>query len=213
MDRRKRNETALAVCLIGLAGYVDALGFISLRDLFISFMSGNSTEFVVRATQGSSGEAARPAALIGVFVLGAMAGSTIGRLAGRKRPPAVLAAVALTLAAAALTHLAGPDFAAALVMALAMGMLNGVFEGKGGISAVTYVTGTLVKLGQQLVAAAFGGPRDGFVEPLLLWLGLITGGAFGAAAWAGLRLNGLWIAVAAATALAIAANALEATEG
>jgi uncharacterized membrane protein YoaK (UPF0700 family) len=53
MERRKRQETALAACLTGLAGYVDAMGLRRLRDLFVSFMSGDSTKFAARVASGA----------------------------------------------------------------------------------------------------------------------------------------------------------------
>src|SRR5690606_15637296 len=37
----------LAIGLSMLAGYIDALGFLRMRGLFVSFMSGNSTRLAV----------------------------------------------------------------------------------------------------------------------------------------------------------------------
>jgi uncharacterized membrane protein YoaK (UPF0700 family) len=209
MDRRKRQETALAAGLTALAGYVDALGFLTLGGLFVSFMSGNTTRLVVKAVQGSStGEVHTLAALIAAFVAGGAAGSLVGRLAGGRRPAAVLLAVAVTLAAAGGLHLAGHDRPAAVVMALAMGMQNGVFEGDSGISALTYITGTLVKTGQQIVQVLFGGPPDSLVEHVLLWVGFVSGAALGAWGWRGVGLDGVWIAAGAALLLSGAAARL-----
>ena len=42
-----RRGLLLAVLLAALAGIVDAIGFIRLGHLFVSFMSGNSTQFAV----------------------------------------------------------------------------------------------------------------------------------------------------------------------
>ena len=90
-------------------------------------------------------------------MLGAALGSLIGRLAGARRPCVVLLVVSALLAAAASLHLFALDLPAVVVMALAMGVQNGVFEGESGISALTYVTGALVKTGQQFTAVLFGG--------------------------------------------------------
>jgi uncharacterized membrane protein YoaK (UPF0700 family) len=212
MDRR-RSETAFAVCLFLLAGYVDALGFLSLGGLFVSFVSGDSTHFAVSAGRGDLHEAARPIVLVLMFVFGATAGSAVGRLAGARRSSAVLACVCATLAAAGLLHAVGRDVAAAAVMASAMGAQNAAFEGEAGLSALTYVTGILVKTGRQLAAALFGEPEPGLAEHVLMWVGLVSGGALGAVAWGRLHLNGVWIAAAAYSALAIAASRLPRADG
>src|ERR1700758_4368200 len=104
MVRRKRREIVLAVCLSAHAGFVDALGFLSLGGLFVSFMSGDATRLGVDAGRGVWGDAGTATSLIAAFVLGAAAGSVVGRLARARRRPAVLAAVCATLAAAVLLH-------------------------------------------------------------------------------------------------------------
>lgn len=213
MERRTRQETVLAACLTGLAGYVDAMGLRTLGDLFVSFMSGDSTVFASRAARGVWAQVGKPAVLIGAFVLGAALGSLIGRLAGERRPSVVLLVVAALLAAAASLHLFVLDQPAAAVMALAMGVQNGVFEGKGGVAALTYVTGTLAKVGQQLTAVLFGESPEPLFQNASLWLGLICGAVAGTWIWAALHLNGLWVAAGAALLLSGAATRLGAAKG
>ena len=43
----ERADLTLAVVLVALAGFVDAVGFLVLGGLFVSFMSGNSTQFAI----------------------------------------------------------------------------------------------------------------------------------------------------------------------
>jgi len=49
----------LAGLLAGLAGMVDAIGYLHLSGLFISFMSGNSTQLAAALGKGSSRRPAR----------------------------------------------------------------------------------------------------------------------------------------------------------
>ncbi len=47
MTRYERCVQGLAVCLVALAGFIDAVGFIQLGGFLVSFMSGNSTWLAV----------------------------------------------------------------------------------------------------------------------------------------------------------------------
>ncbi|WP_267378342.1 MULTISPECIES: YoaK family protein [unclassified Sphingomonas] len=209
MRRFETGPRLLAIGLAMLAGFVDALGFLKLGGLFVSFMSGNSTRMAV-GLAGDVPNGLAAAVLIPAFVGGVMTGATIGRIAGRWRRQAVLAFVltALAMAAAAATLGIGP-YPAPLLMAAAMGAANAVFQRDGEVSVgVTYMTGTLVKLGQHLAAALAGGPRFAWVPYLLLWLGLVAGAIAGAAVFPVLGLRALWIATAGAALLLAAAAAL-----
>jgi uncharacterized membrane protein YoaK (UPF0700 family) len=209
MTRYDRRMRLLAVCLSALAGYVDATGFIRLGGFFVSFMSGNSTRLAVGLAQGSR-QAAEGAGLILAFVAGVMLGSLAGRLAGPHRRLTVLLLVAGLLAAAATLNMADMTVAAIAAMALAMGAENAVFERDGEVQiGLTYMTGTLVKMGQRMTAALLGGDRFGWLPFLFLWLGLIAGAVLGAFAYPMLGLNGLWIAAVYAAACAFAAHGLE----
>ena len=48
---------ALAMVLAALAGFVDATGYIHFHHLFVSFMSGNSTQAMVAAAQDDMSQA------------------------------------------------------------------------------------------------------------------------------------------------------------
>ncbi|TQF68773.1 DUF1275 domain-containing protein [Rhodococcus spelaei] len=200
-----RSTATFAVLLAALAGYVDAMGFIVLGGFFVSFMSGNSTRAAVAAVDGAGHPAAVGAAVIGLFVLGVVCGSLLGHRAGRWRRPAVLSLVAALLGVAAVTHSFAPTQVVVASLALAMGAENTVFERSEQASiSLTYMTGTLVKLGQAIGAALTGGPRWGWVRFAVLWLGLVLGVVVGAAVHRGIGLSGLWFAAALALALAVA---------
>lgn len=187
-----------------LAGFVDAIGFLKLGGLFVSFMSGNSTRLAVGLTEGSS-FAWRAALLIAAFVIGVVAGSLLSATA-RNRAAAVLAMVASLLFAAAMLDLLGMTNAAIGAMALAMGCANTVFQRDGEVSiGVTYMTGTLVKLGQRVASALRGGERMAWLPYLLLWLGLVAGATAGSIGFVRIGMASLWIAATGAALLAILA--------
>jgi uncharacterized membrane protein YoaK (UPF0700 family) len=186
----------LAVCLSGLAGFVDALGFMSLGGFFISFMSGNSTRFAVEAAeQGLTWVTMLPLAVIILFVIGVMAGVFVRHFVKARRSFAVLVLVAVLLGLAALAEMAGSRWGCVVLMVLAMGAVNNVFVRNGEVSiGVTYMTGALVKFGQRLAARFLGQPNDAWLLYLMLWMGLITGAILGASAFYIMDLNAVWIA-------------------
>jgi Protein of unknown function (DUF1275) len=69
----------LAGLLAALAGIVDSIGYLHLRGLFVSFMSGNSTQLAAALGQGELTGVATIAELIALFVLGAAAGRRLRR--------------------------------------------------------------------------------------------------------------------------------------
>lgn len=199
-----RTDRALAAALAALAGFVDAIGFMGMGGFFVSFMSGNSTRLGV-GVAAEAAAAAVAAALVAAFVLGVTAGALVSRLAGRRSRTVVLATVALALALAAILHQPGAVPGSFLLVAFAMGAENMVFQRGGDVAfGLTYMTGTLVRIGQRLADALAGGPRWNWLPWLLLWSGLVAGGVVGALAWLRFGADALWIAAGLAAALAAA---------
>ena len=210
----KPRAFALAICLAALAGFVDATGFITFHGLFVSFMSGNSTEGAVDAVAGGAHLLGIVRA-IGVFVGGVTLGELVGSTSKRWGQPLVLLLEALCLwSAVGVDRLGGGELVAAL-LGFAMGVQNAsMHKADGSNVALTYVTGTLVHVGQKLAGALRGiQPWSDIVPFAGLWLGLVCGGVAGAVVT---RYDG-WVAlVVAATAgsaltawTAIVAAALE----
>jgi uncharacterized membrane protein YoaK (UPF0700 family) len=197
-----RRNTLLACALSALAGYVDAIGFLHLGGLFVSFMSGNSTRMGVSLAEGAWASAATSLGLVALFVVGAAAGSLIVLGRGVNRQPWVLLAEALLLATGAACDAIGFPNAAVAAIVLAMGMENAVFQIHGGAGlGLTYVTGALVKVGQLAALALRGGARWGWVSNLSLWAALVAGSLCGAAAYHWINLAAIWFAAGAALAL------------
>ncbi|MGV8997127.1 MAG: YoaK family protein [Parvibaculaceae bacterium] len=209
MIRYERRVKYLAAALSGLAGFVDAVGFLNLGGYFVSFMSGNTTRMAVGVAQGSE-PALIAGGLIGTFVAGVMLGTFTGHMAGRHRATAVLILVAVLLAMAAGFGASGHFALAAMAMALAMGAENAIFaNGSEVYIGLTYMTGTLVKMGQNMAGALLGGPPFAWWPYFLLWLGLAAGAVAGAAAYPHLGLNSLWIASVAALIFALLSRRLD----
>ncbi len=205
-----RRHIALAIALACLAGYVDATGFLATGGLFVSFMSGNSTRLGVTLSAATFATAGLILGVLCLFVLGVIAGTLASR--AKRRKPAVLLLVTACLLGAAICYGLNQTHAATALMVVAMGAENTVFQRDGGVSiGLTYMTGTLVKLGQQLAGMLNGGPRNTWGPYALHWLGLVTGATLGALAHDRLLSFSLWPAVIAAAALCFASTRLPAT--
>ena len=158
IDRSRRH---LAIAAAGLAGYVDAVGFLTADRYFVSFMSGNTTRLGVDLIVAPR-TAAIPALLIAGFLGGVVGGALVAAKAGARRKFAVLTLVAALLAGASgMSHadLAAPTLA---LLVLAMGALNNTFQKGGEVSVgLTYMTGALVRFGQGLAAKLTGRAGSG----------------------------------------------------
>jgi uncharacterized membrane protein YoaK (UPF0700 family) len=147
----------MSLGLAFLAGWVDAVGLIRTRDLFVSFMSGNTTHLFVALAGGASGPG-RPAAVIGAFVCGVIAGELLAGSPERPRRPLVLIFEAGLLTAAWIsTGLGEPLLLTCALLSVAMGAQNASVHGAAGVSmALTYVTGAFVRLGRGIAEALAG---------------------------------------------------------
>ncbi|MHC9046586.1 YoaK family protein [Microbacterium saperdae] len=202
-----RRGLLLSLLLGGVAGYVDAIGFIETGGLFVSFMSGNSTQAGVEVIAQGATAVILPLSLVAAFVVGVTAGALIGRQ-GQRRAWAVAASAAAVAISAGLSFLLPDGPWRFLLLAAAMGALNTLYlaEGRARV-AITYATGTLVSLGLALAALVTGRSRSEWQRPLLLWGALAGGAVVGAAAH---RLGGEVALLIAAVVLGIVAVALAA---
>ncbi|WP_225207407.1 YoaK family protein [Novosphingobium huizhouense] len=210
---RDRARRRFAIALAALAGFVDAVGFLSAGGYFLSFMSGNTTRLAVSLAVDPA-HALLPALLIAGFVLGVAGGALLSLRAGRRRRAVLLLAVTLLLALAALARMAATPGPMLLATVLAMGAINNMFQRDGEVSiGLTYMTGALVKLGQGLAQRIARQARPGWWNWALLWAGLMAGAVSGAFAQDRVPAACLWIATAWALALVPVALVLPADEG
>jgi len=165
---------------------------------FASFMSGNTTRLGVAFAAARYDEVRMAGGLILSFVAGAMVATVISRRC-RGKPQAVMIAVTLLLAAAAMLERLYPGSQAPLLLAVAMGAECGIGIG------VTYMTVTLVRMGQTLAGALMGdSDRWAWLRHLLLWLGFLLGVVTGGRCHGAFGAGALWLAAGAAGVVTIA---------
>jgi len=202
MIRFDRPMQGFAIALAFLAGYVDALGFLTTSGFFVSFMSGNSTRLAVGIASDRS-DATAAAILILCFVAGVGGGAIVGAIAGRRQSSAILILVAMLLAVAALM-VGQSALGAAGLLALAMGAENTVFEREGEAPlGLTYMTGSLVRIGFGLAGLVTGRRYPGWGSYALLWLGLVVGAVTGAWLFPMLQQDAIWLGSGAALVMAL----------
>jgi uncharacterized membrane protein YoaK (UPF0700 family) len=187
----------LAGLLAALAGMVDVIGYLHLNGLFVSYMSGNSTQLAAALGQGNLAAAGTIAKLVVLFVLGATAGQVLAGFTGQWRMSWVLAGVGVLLAIAALFATAPEP------MVFAMGALNASMHRAGSIPvSLTFVTGVLVRFGQGLGDFLTRGSNElKWLTQAVPWLGLIAGATVGSAAFMRIGESAIWVTVALATLL------------
>jgi len=208
MNAIDHSRRRLAIAAAALAGFVDAVGFLSANSYFVSFMSGNTTRLGVDLVT-SSATALVPALLIAGFVAGVFGGALLAARAGARRKVAVLTLVALLLAGAALAGVLTHHSVMLALLVLAMGALNNTFQRDGEVSVgLTYMTGALVRFAQGLAARLTETGGEGWHNWLMLWIGLATGAVLGAYVLIGWPQLALWLAAGWALTLALAARRL-----
>lgn len=190
---------------MAVAGWVDAIGFLRLGQFFVSFMSGDSTHFAVSSLSQQWAEAAGAGTLVGLFVAGVFLGRLLCRSAGLWGRPAVLGVESVLLVLGA--TIGSSSAAVSVPVAIAMGMQNAAIDRRrlAGMG-LSYVTGTLVSLGEGLADAV--GARDAsrrwaWIPYLLHWLALVAGAACGTLAYRAWARSGLLFPAAVILFLAL----------
>lgn len=196
---------AVTAALLAVAGWVDAVGYLQFGHLFVSFMSGNTTQMAVNLGRAAWSEAGPIGVLIALFVLGVFCGTLSAHVAGKWQVPVVLGVeVSLLVTALLLPAPAGALPLAALPVVLAMGWQNAALERVGTRKvSLTYVTGTLVACGRELAEAVTGqGERWAWSGDALLWLAMASGAVAGAASFAAFGFRSLAVPAVAVLVLA-----------
>jgi len=180
--RAPRHRAPFAILLTAVAGFLDAVGYIELQHLYVSFMSGNSTHLGMSLAAAHWRDAFDASVIIGTFVLGALGGTLIADASQRFVTMVVLnTELGLLLLAAALT-IGDYDRIALILVALTMGMQNTLRQVVSGADlGKTFITGVLFAIGQSM--ARWFRSRTPFVQVrsnILSWTAFIVGAVLGA---------------------------------
>src|SRR3954447_594342 len=211
-----RGQAWLACTLAMIAGYADAFGFLSYKT-YVSFMSGNHTQFGLKLGEGAWASAIPAILAIVFFAAGIFAGTLLAHSATEPSPRPRFGLVASLMAAviAVTTFGSLPIDVGIATLSFAMGIMNTALS-KVGAQAVAlgYVTGTLNALAQNLALAVkrvplpdAQGPWDTHLHRasllLSLWAAFLVGVVVSAAANPRFGVWVLLLPIAILTALAV----------
>ncbi|CAH1655693.1 putative Oxalate decarboxylase [Hyphomicrobiales bacterium] len=178
----KWPSLAMITALTAFAGYVDAVGYIHLAGLFLSFMSGNSTSLGVSLAAGNFSMVSAIFGVIGCFVAGVVIGTFLADSMPTARTRVILTVETAFVATGLALTLAGAGFASLMPLVMAMGMQNALHRTIVGADVgKTFVTGVLVALGQAATRAARARewrPEIGLLA--LSWISFVVGAITGA---------------------------------
>lgn len=177
--------------------------------MFLSFMSGNVTRMAVSSIEGQPATAVLAATCVFGFLVGVIQGAFVRRYAQRtarrdwvREIVMVNTCVLFTLASALL--LLGQERAAVIALGAGIGSMNSIFERGGEVSIpLTYMTGTLVKMGQHLADVFFGGTHAAWLQHFVMVIGLTAGAFVGGFSYLWWGLGSLYVATILVIAITV----------
>ena len=165
------GQVAIALSLTGVGGFVDAVGYIALFQIFTANMSGNSVHVGMYLGQLDFPQLMRPACAIAAYVTGVILTRITVQVAARRQISRIasftLAAEALLLLLFAratpamhlgeLVDLHSPAyFSLVALLGFAMGIQTATLTNIGPFTVyTTFVTGTLTKFAESFTRALF----------------------------------------------------------
>ena len=204
------SEARLSWVLAGLAGVLGATAFTHSAGYFVTFMTGNAQRAVLGYVRHDVWLSITAGLLMVCFVAGVVVASVCRRhfWAGHPHGPTVL--TTLSLIAATVVDVidegwqeAQLDFAPIMLVVFGVGALNTSFVKDGEVSVpLSYVTGTLVKMGQGIERHIAGGKAADWLGYFLLFASFVVGAAAGGAI--SVIVNGTWMLVVASVMCASA---------
>ncbi|MGA8329865.1 MAG: YoaK family protein [Mycobacterium sp.] len=203
------SEARLSYVLAGLAGVLGATAFTHSAGYFVTFMTGNAQRAVLGYFRDDVVLSISAGLLIVAFVSGVVVASVCRRHFWVAHPhgPTMLATVSLFAATVVDIFDLGwnenqLDFPPIFLVAFGIGALNTSFVKDGEVSVpLSYVTGTLVKMGQGIERHIAGGDLSDWLGYFLLFASFVLGATAGGGI--SLIVNGTGMLVVASAVCAV----------
>jgi uncharacterized membrane protein YoaK (UPF0700 family) len=203
------SEARLSWVLAGLAGVLGATAFAHSAGYFVTFMTGNAQRAVLGYFWHDMVLSVTAGVLLLCFVAGVVVASVCRRHFWTAHPhgPTMLATFSLMAATVVDVIDAGweeaqLDFAPIMLVVFGVGALNTSFVKDGEVSVpLSYVTGTLVKMGQGIERHIAGGTAADWLGYFLLFASFVLGAVVGGGI--SLIVNGTWMLVVATAVCAL----------
>ena len=168
--------------LLFVAGIVDAIGFIHLKNgLFVSFMSGNTTHVAMLLSSHQYHQLLPYIGVILLFVTGITVGEMIAVLQRKNYRWLVMSAVSILLCSAIFIEQITIPMATNFVLAFAMGLQNIALRITiNKAMPLTFATAFLANTGRELAMLLLGqGDKKVFIKQISLWLSIFIGAIVG----------------------------------
>ena len=204
------SEARLSWVLAGLAGVLGATAFTHSAGYFVTFMTGNAQRAVLGYVRHDVWLSITAGLLMVCFVAGVVVASACRRHFWAAHPHGPTVLTTLSLIAATVVDVidegwqeAQLDFAPIMLVVFGVGALNTSFVKDGEVSVpLSYVTGTLVKMGQGIERHIASGKAADWLGYFLLFASFVVGAAAGGAI--SVIVNGTWMLVVASVMCAAA---------
>jgi uncharacterized membrane protein YoaK (UPF0700 family) len=203
------SEARLSWVLAGLAGVLGATAFTQSAGYFVTFMTGNAQRAVLGYVRNDVRLSITAAVLMLCFVAGVVVASVCRRHFWAAHPHGPTVLTTFSLVAATIVDVIDEgweedllDFAPIMLVVFGVGALNTSFVKDGEVSVpLSYVTGTLVKMGQGIERHIAGGKASDWLGYFLLFASFVVGGALGGGI--SLIVNGTWMLLVASVMCAL----------
>ncbi|MGE2814941.1 YoaK family protein [Mycobacterium heidelbergense] len=203
------SEARLSWVLAGLAGVLGATAFTHSAGYFVTFMTGNAQRAVLGYFRDDVVLSITAALLMLCFVAGVVVASVFRRHFWVAHPHGPTVLTTISLLAATVVDIIDEgwkdnplDFAPIMLVVFGIGALNTSFVKDGEVSVpLSYVTGTLVKMGQGIERHIAGGSASDWLGYFLLFASFVAGATAGGAV--SLIVNGTLMLVVASVVCAL----------
>ena len=181
------SESRLSWVLAGLAGVLGATAFTHSAGYFVTFMTGNAQRAVLGYFRHDVVLSVTAGLLLLCFVAGVVVASWCRRHFWVAHPHGPTVLTTFSLVAATVVDVIDDgweknqlDFAPIMLVVFGIGALNTSFVKDGEVSIpISYVTGTLVKMGQGIERHIAGGTAADWLGFFLLFASFIVGATVG----------------------------------